>query len=64
MKSAHFCSMCGPHFCSMKITQDVRDYAQQQGLDADREAAAALARGLQEKAVEFVRTGAEIYRRA
>jgi phosphomethylpyrimidine synthase len=64
MKSAHFCSMCGPHFCSMKITQDVRDYAQQQGLDADREAAAALARGMQEKAVEFVRSGAEIYRRA
>jgi len=58
-KVAHFCSMCGPHFCSMKITQDVRDYAAKQGL-ADSEA---LAAGMQEKAVEFVRAGAEIYRK-
>ena len=60
MKTAHFCSMCGPHFCSMKITQDVREYAQQQGLSADE----ALQKGMQEKAVEFVRKGAEIYQRA
>ena len=57
-KLAHFCSMCGPHFCSMKITQDVRDYAEQQGMaDAD-----ALHHGMREKAKEFVQTGAEIYR--
>jgi phosphomethylpyrimidine synthase len=57
-KVAHFCSMCGPHFCSMKITQDVRDYAAQQGLDEQ----AALKRGMEEKSVEFVKKGAEIYR--
>ncbi len=57
-KVAHFCSMCGPNFCSMKITQDVRDYAEQQGLDADQ----ALRRGLEEKAVEFKRQGSELYR--
>jgi phosphomethylpyrimidine synthase len=52
--------MCGPHFCSMKITQDVRDYAAQQGLrDAD-----ALEKGLEAKAIEFVKAGAEIYRKA
>ena len=56
-KLAHFCSMCGPHFCSMKITQDVRDYAAQQGLDAQT----ALAKGMEEKAAEFVKRGAEIY---
>jgi phosphomethylpyrimidine synthase len=60
MKTAHFCSMCGPHFCSMKITQDVRDYAHKQGLSAEE----ALKKGMQEKAVEFVRGGAEVYRRA
>jgi phosphomethylpyrimidine synthase len=58
-KLAHFCSMCGPHFCSMKITQDVRDYAKEHGV-ADE--ADALARGLQEKAAEFRQTGSEIYR--
>ena len=57
-KVAHFCSMCGPHFCSMKITQDVRDYAAQQGL-AEQEA---LAKGMEEKAVEFRRKGGELYR--
>jgi phosphomethylpyrimidine synthase len=57
-KLAHFCSMCGPHFCSMKITQDVRDYAAEKGL-ADE---AALRTGMAEKAREFVQTGAEIYR--
>jgi len=59
-KLAHFCSMCGPHFCSMKITQDVRAYALAQGISEDE----ALARGMQDKAVEFVRKGAEIYTKA
>ena len=59
-KLAHFCSMCGPHFCSMKITQDVRDYAAKQGLD-ERDA---LAKGMEAKAVEFVKKGAEIYSKA
>ncbi|MCX7070433.1 MAG: phosphomethylpyrimidine synthase ThiC [Gammaproteobacteria bacterium] len=58
-KLAHFCSMCGPHFCSMKITQDVRDYAAQQKLDA----AEALKQGMAEKAAEFKAAGAEVYRR-
>ena len=56
-KLAHFCSMCGPHFCSMKITQDVRDYAERQGVAEDE----ALRKGMEEKAVEFVKQGAEIY---
>jgi phosphomethylpyrimidine synthase len=56
-KLAHFCSMCGPHFCSMKITQDVRDYAAKQGI-AETEA---LEKGMQAKAVEFVKKGADIY---
>jgi phosphomethylpyrimidine synthase len=60
MKTAHFCSMCGPHFCSMKITQDVRDYAAKAGVSAD----AALAQGMQEKSIEFVKQGAAVYRRA
>ncbi len=49
MKVAHFCSMCGPHFCSMKITQDVRDYVES---------------GMKEKAVEFVKKGGELYTKA
>ncbi|HVP08705.1 MAG TPA: phosphomethylpyrimidine synthase ThiC [Burkholderiales bacterium] len=49
MKVAHFCSMCGPHFCSMKITQDVRDYVES---------------GMQEKSVEFVRKGAQLYQKS
>jgi phosphomethylpyrimidine synthase len=57
-KTSHFCSMCGPHFCSMKITQDVRDYAQAQNLSGED----ALKKGLHEKAAEFLKTGAEIYR--
>ncbi|MDI3489746.1 MAG: phosphomethylpyrimidine synthase [Thauera sp.] len=57
-KVAHFCSMCGPHFCSMKITQDVRDFAAQQGVDE----AEALKKGMEVKAVEFVKSGAEVYR--
>ena len=48
MKVAHFCSMCGPHFCSMKITQDVRDYVE---------------KGMQEKSVEFVKKGGELYQK-
>jgi len=56
-KVAHFCSMCGPHFCSMKITQDVRDYAAQKGLEEKQ----ALEAGMQEKAEEFKRRGSEIY---
>jgi phosphomethylpyrimidine synthase len=59
-KLAHFCSMCGPHFCSMKITQDVREFAAKQGLAEDE----ALERGMAEKAKEFVAQGGEIYRRA
>jgi phosphomethylpyrimidine synthase len=49
--------MCGPHFCSMKITQDVREYAAQQGLAESQ----ALERGMQEKAQQFVEQGGEIY---
>jgi phosphomethylpyrimidine synthase len=57
-KLAHFCSMCGPHFCSMKITEDVRRYAAEQQLAADD----AVAAGLAEKSEEFRRGGLEIYR--
>ena len=60
MKVAHFCSMCGPHFCSMKITQDVRDYAAKQGVTENE----ALEKGMQEKSVEFVKTGAKVYHKA
>jgi phosphomethylpyrimidine synthase len=56
-KTAHFCSMCGPHFCSMKITEDVRKYAAEQGL-AEEEA---LAKGMVEKSEEFAERGSEIY---
>jgi phosphomethylpyrimidine synthase len=56
-KLAHFCSMCGPHFCSMKITQDVREYAVQKEIDEQ----AALGVGMKEKAQEFISAGAEIY---
>ncbi|OGI44347.1 MAG: phosphomethylpyrimidine synthase ThiC [Candidatus Muproteobacteria bacterium RBG_16_64_11] len=58
-KLAHFCSMCGPHFCSMKITQEVRDYAAGQRVSADE----ALKKGMEEKAAEFVKQGAEVYRK-
>jgi phosphomethylpyrimidine synthase len=57
-KVAHFCSMCGPKFCSMQITQEVRAYAEQQGLETER----ALAKGLEEKAGEFKAAGGELYR--
>jgi phosphomethylpyrimidine synthase len=56
-KSAHFCSMCGPHFCSMKITEDVRKYAAEQAISEEE----ALQKGMAEKSKEFVETGAEVY---
>ena len=56
-KTAHFCSMCGPNFCSMKITQDVRDYAKKHSLSEDE----ALQRGLKDKAEEFKNQGHQIY---
>jgi phosphomethylpyrimidine synthase len=59
-KTAHFCSMCGPHFCSMKITEDVRKYAAEQGI-AEEEA---LKKGMEEKSKEFVEQGAEVYTKA
>ena len=59
-KVAHFCSMCGPHFCSMKISQDVRDFAAKEGIDE----AAALSKGMEQKAVEFVEQGSQLYRKA
>jgi phosphomethylpyrimidine synthase len=60
-KVAHFCSMCGPHFCSMKITQEVREYAERKGLE---DVEIAMAEGLREKAAEFNESGGQIYRRA
>jgi phosphomethylpyrimidine synthase len=59
-KSAHFCSMCGPQFCSMKITEDVRKYAAEQGMKEEE----ALKAGLEDKAKEFVRKGAKVYAKA
>jgi phosphomethylpyrimidine synthase len=59
-KLAHFCSMCGPHFCSMRITEDVRKYAAEQGI-AEQEA---IKKGLEEKSKEFVKQGAELYAKA
>jgi len=63
-KVAHFCSMCGPHFCAMKITQDVRDYALAQGVDEQAALAEVAAAGMEQKAVEFVKKGAQIYSKA
>ena len=59
-KTAHFCSMCGPHFCSMKITEDVRKYAAEQGI-AEEEA---LKKGMEAKSKEFTENGAELYAKA
>lgn len=56
-KTAHFCSMCGPNFCSMRITEDVRQYAKEKGLDSEE----ALAEGMREKAREFREKGGEVY---
>ncbi|USX26192.1 phosphomethylpyrimidine synthase ThiC [Oxalobacteraceae bacterium OTU3CINTB1] len=58
-KVAHFCSMCGPHFCSMKITQEVREYAAANGMSDG----VAIEQGMQVKAVEFIKNGAELYRK-
>jgi phosphomethylpyrimidine synthase len=58
-KVAHFCSMCGPNFCSMKITQDVRDYAAKEGIAVD----AVLEEGMKRKSGEFVAKGSEVYRK-
>jgi len=59
-KSAHFCSMCGPHFCSMKISEDVRKYAAAQNLSEEE----ALKKGMEEKSQEFAEQGAELYTKA
>ncbi|HJV09642.1 MAG TPA: phosphomethylpyrimidine synthase ThiC [Acidimicrobiales bacterium] len=56
-KTAHFCSMCGPKFCSMRISQDVRDYAAAHGVSEEQ----ALELGMEEKSVEFVRRGSAVY---
>ena len=56
-KVAHFCSMCGPHFCSMKITQDVRDYAKKKGITED----SVIQKGMTDKAEEFLAKGSTIY---
>ena len=56
-KLAHFCSMCGPHFCSMKISEEVRSYAVAQGGSVEK----VVAEGMQEKAREFVKNGGEVY---
>jgi phosphomethylpyrimidine synthase len=58
-KLAHFCSMCGPHFCSMKITEEVREFARSQGVAEEK----AIDAGLESKAEEFRREGAEVYRK-
>jgi len=60
MKVAHFCSMCGPKFCSMKISQDVRDYARENGLDD----ATARAQGMAAKSAEFIARGSALYQKA
>jgi phosphomethylpyrimidine synthase len=59
-KQAHFCSMCGPHFCAMKITEDVRQYAAEQGVPAEE----ALQQGLADKSKEFLAKGAQVYTKA
>ncbi|MFZ2854669.1 MAG: phosphomethylpyrimidine synthase ThiC, partial [Rhodocyclaceae bacterium] len=58
-KVAHFCSMCGPQFCSMKISQEVREFAATQGVDEND----AILEGMKVKAIEFVKAGAEVYRK-
>ena len=59
-KVAHFCSMCGPNFCAMKITQDVREYAEKHELELDE----ALAAGMEEKSREFREAGSQIYQKS
>ena len=63
-KLAHFCSMCGPHFCSMKISQDVRDYAAAKGVDEKAALVEVAKAGMEEKSIEFKKKGAEIYHKA
>ena len=58
-KVAHFCSMCGPKFCSMKITQDVRDYAKEQGLTEEK----VLEEGMKKMSETFLESGSEIYQK-
>jgi len=60
-KSAHFCSMCGPKFCSMRITQDVRDYADEHGLHTQDDIDAAIQQGMDEKSAEFADHGNRVY---
>ncbi len=60
-KTAHFCSMCGPKFCSMRITQDVRDYAAKYGLDSEEAIEAAMEMGMAEKSREFAEHGNRVY---
>jgi phosphomethylpyrimidine synthase len=60
-KTAHFCSMCGPKFCSMRITQDVRDYAAAHGLQTEEDIEAVLASGMAEKSREFAEHGNRVY---
>jgi phosphomethylpyrimidine synthase len=59
-KTSHFCSMCGPHFCAMKITEDVRKYAAEQGVSEEE----ALKKGMEEKSRQFIEKGAEVYAKA
>jgi phosphomethylpyrimidine synthase len=59
-KTAHFCSMCGPQFCSMKITEEVRAYAAAKGLGEQQ----SLVEGMRERSAEFARSGGELYRPA
>ena len=56
-KTAHFCSMCGPKFCSMRISQDVRKYAEEHGLGSEE----AIAEGMAEKSAQFVEMGRSVY---
>ena len=59
-KTAHFCSMCGPHFCSMKISEDVRKYAAKQAISEE----VAIQKGIEEKSKEFTEKGSEVYQSA
>ena len=59
-KTAHFCSMCGPHFCSMKITEDVRKFAAEQGITGE----AAIEEGSKQKVTEFAKAGSQVYVKA
>jgi phosphomethylpyrimidine synthase len=62
-KAAHFCSMCGPHFCAMKMTEEIRRYAQGRGIDPETDPGAAIRAGLDERAREFGEAGGELYGR-